>query len=791
MNNVTNKKLDAFTLEEKAVFVNGATFFGAPALPQHGIARLQLLDGGTGMNFEQLFGDFYSAAAESESTNGMIGSTLLQHVIDYYYEPERLNEAEYEVYQWIREKLDARTGMPTLAPGCFPPGMALGATFHPETVLETGRALGLEAAAYGVDILLGTPNVNIHRDPLNGRLFEGYSEDPCLVATLAPELVKGVQEYPVAANVKHFAANNQETNRVGINETISKRALEEIYFPGFKACVQEGGVKTVMSAYNKINGIACTENYWLLTETLREEWGFSGPVISDWGAVYHPDKAIAAGNDLAMPGPLPAQPIIDAVQAGTLSEAALDAACENLLALHEALAEEKRAYKPTMTAKEIMAKTDEAARNASLQGIVLLKNTGIFPLHNTGTIWLTGSGREHQLTCGTGSAGITTNRNTDVYTELAKIYGDRVQLCGDIAQTDIADADVVLCIASLSGMEGNDRPDMRLSAYDRGVLTAMNELKQSRPAVGTGLLLNVCGPVELYEYEPYLDGIFCMFLSGMMGGNAMAQLLSGAANPSGKLPLTFPKRCCDTPAFLNFPGEGNEVNYGEGIYVGYRYYDKKQIAPMYHFGYGLSYTTFAFSDIQTDCERFDSTITVTGKIRNTGDISGAQVVQLYISDVVSSMPKPVKELKRFAKIFLQAGEEKAFRFTLTEQDFASFDPDYDRFLCEEGYFDIHIATSAAPADCVQSVRVYKTGTSPYTYGLNSKVKVLYENESLKTALFAWFTAQELDLGIIESNYQYTPSRRLSEILPARVDTNPETNAHLQEFLRRIGEVEKP
>lgn len=236
------------TLDEKAALVNGATFFGLNSVERLGVPSLMTLDGGTGINFEQLFGDFYSKEEiKAESTNGMMGSSVLANVIENYYHPERLSGEETEVYNWIKTRLLALTGE-EYSPACFPSGMLLGASFDPEAVYEMGVALGKEASLFGIDILLGTPNVNIHRDPLNGRLFEGYSEDPYLVSALAPQLSKGVQEAGVAANVKHFAANNQETNRVGINESISARALQEIYLPGFKACVQEGGVKTVMSA---------------------------------------------------------------------------------------------------------------------------------------------------------------------------------------------------------------------------------------------------------------------------------------------------------------------------------------------------------------------------------------------------------------------------------------------------------------------------------------------------------------------------------------------------------------
>lgn len=774
---------EIITLEEKSQLVNGGSFFGSAEIPSAGIERMQLLDGGTGMNFEQLFGDFYSSSAIA-STNGMIGSTVLQHVIDNYYAPENLNEEELAVYEKIKQQLDVRTGMPDMAPGCFPPGMLLGATFSPETVHEVGRALGLEATAYKVDILLGTPNVNIHRDPLNGRLFEGYSEDPCLVSKLAPELVRGVQEYPVAANVKHFAANNQEMNRIGINETISRRALEEIYFPGFKSCV-EAGVMTVMSAYNKINGTACSENEWLLNEILRGNWGFEGMVMSDWGAVYNAVNALAAGNDLAMPGPIDGKPIAEAVREGRLSEEKLNTACKNILSVIEELKSKRAKYSYPTGSDEVISCTDAVALRAALEGIVLLKNKDIFPINGASKVYITGSGRNELLTCGTGSAGITTNRNTSFPIELAQIIGsDRVVVCDKISECTFYDEDVIISVASLSGMEGNDRNDMLLSEYDRKIMSDISIIKAANPEVKTALILNVCGPVELCEFESFIDGIFCIFLPGMMGGRALARLICGLENPSGKLPLTFPEHYRDTPTFINFPGDGRQVNYGEGIFVGYRYYEKKEIEVAYPFAHGLSYTSFEISDVKADKTRFENELTVSGKIKNTGKMAGSEVVMLYISDVVSTLPKPVRELKDFVKIRLEAGEEKEFSFTLDERNFSCFDMDNNAWICEEGYYDIVIEIQGMQ----DTVRVYKEGSSPYSYGLDSTVKVFYENSELKAALFKCFKSAGLDLGIIESNYQYTPNNTLRKIIPQHIQT--EQPDFFKDFLQKVSLVEK-
>lgn len=830
--------LSQMTLEEKATLVNGASFFGMAGLERFDIPALQLLDGGTGMNFEQLFGDMYSRAEkETNSTNGMVGSTVLTHVIDYYYEPEKLTAEEPEVRGWIEEQLRQKTGI-DYAPSCFPPGILLGATFNPEVVKTVGEALGAESRLFGIQILLGSPNVNIHRDLLNGRLFEGYSEDPCLVSTLAPELVKGVQKFKVAANVKHFAANNQETNRVGINETISERALQEIYYPGFKACVQEGKVQTVMSAYNRINGVPCTESYKLLTEELRDKWGFDGTVLSDWGAVYHPVEALQSGNDLAMPGPLPAEPIIAAVKEGRLSIEDLDRAVLRLLKTIAYCLEEpyekidsvkigqceipvinKAFHRPeqntdtssdivytsnfkTLNTDVLYKATTAAAYESAAEGIVLLKNEGVYPfpisncyLENTACVQNTSlnptfcnvtshnillTGSRDFLTCGTGSAGITTNRNTSFTDCIGGTYVDYDYDFEAFCKEN--QGFHVILTATVSGMEGNDRPHMRISEADDKLLRRLIALKKDHTFKLT-LVLNVCGPVDIREYEADLDAIWCVFLPGMEGAHALADLMMGKRTPSGKLPITFPKRYEDAPTFLNFPGEGYEVNYGEGIYVGYRYYDKKKVTPAYPFGYGLSYTTFKIENCVADKEEFEDELNIKLTVTNTGKLPGAEVVQLYIADETSMLPKPVKELKAFRKVFLHPGESKDVIFKLTKKDFMSFDMDYNEWLAEEGYYHILIATSSAEADIKGDIRVYLNTRSPYSYGFTSTVKTIFEKEPLKEALFDLWKEMGWDMQIIASNYQYTPNRTIEQIMPA---TPGESSR--QSFLAKVEKV---
>ena len=409
MTDKIKKILEQMTIEEKADMVCGASNFCTADASRYGVPAIRMLDGGTGINYEQLIADLilsWRTNPRDEEEAWLMknfSATEERNVIFDYFRPDKLTEKETKVWKKVREYLKEQfikhttnndttlafvemagdAAADIMSPACFPCGMMLGATFNPDVVNQTGHALGREARAYGVSMLLGTPNINIHRDPLGGRLFEGFSEDPCLVAKLAPEYVKGVQEEGVAANIKHFAANNQEKNRQGINETISERALQEIYFPGFRACVEQAQPATVMAAYNKINGTACTANEWLLDGILRKYWGFEGMVVSDWGAVYDPIAALKAGNDLNMPG-ITADPekVVQAVEAGELTEEELDRNVARVLELMDTYGSPE-CY--DMSAQYIMDMSKQAAYKAACEGIVLLKNENeIFPIRSKG-----------------------------------------------------------------------------------------------------------------------------------------------------------------------------------------------------------------------------------------------------------------------------------------------------------------------------------------------------------------------------------------------------------------------
>ena len=717
--------LEQMTIEEKATMVCGASNFSTAAVPECGVPAIRMLDGGTGINYEQLIGDLILAWRQNPRDEEEawlmkdFSATEERHVIFDYFRPDKLTEKEMKVWKKVRDhfkdqfvknttnnettlafvEMAGDAAADIMSPACFPCGMMLGATFNPDIVNMTGHALGREARAYGVHMLLGTPNINIHRDPLSGRLFEGFSEDPCLVSKLAPEYVKGVQAEGVAANIKHFAANNQEKNRQGINETISERALQEIYFPGFRACVKEGGTKSIMNAYNRINGVRCTESAWLLEEKLRKDFGFDGMVMSDWGAVLDPAKALAGGTDLAMPGPGEPQAIYDAVKAATLSEEKVDQACERVLTAIKWITENyKKEEVDKLPVDEIIKQTDEAAYEAACEGIVLLKNDAACPLAKHTKIALLGSGHAQMLECGSGSAGIDTSRHGDVAAEFARYF--------DVV--DEAQAEYVVMIGIVPGMEGNDRKTLALADEDLAVLKRLAQAGKN-----VILVLNTCGPIDMREIDTdNVKAVFATFLPGMAGAKALSDMIAGEVNPSGKLTITFPERIEDMPTYMNFPGDGYHVSYGEGIYVGYRYYDKKKLRPRYPFGYGMSYTTF-------DCKLVDAavdgdTIKVHTTVENTGKVAGSEVIQIYIHDPYSTLAKPEKELKAFEKVKLAPGEKKDVTFAIAIRDLASYDMDLEQFAVEEGYYDILAATSSAAENVFGETRIYLDVKSPYS-----------------------------------------------------------------------------
>lgn len=685
--------ISEMTLEEKLTLLTGSTAFRGGKNEAHGIPAPLFLDGGTGFNTLQAQMEAMFAANEEvigtyepeELTAPLSPLGIAMEVAGWAADEENMTENKKLILKRAGEILDdIRPADSDL--GCFPPGMFFGATMNPEVIERCGEALGREASACHIDVLLGTPNVNLHRDPRNGRLFEGYSEDPYIVSRLAPSFVRGVQSAGVAANVKHFAANNQETDRMGVNEIISERALRELYLPGFKACV-EAGCKTVMSAYNSINGVPCAQNSWLLKKVLRDEWKFTGFVMSDWGAVYNRTEGIKNGNDVTMPGPREIGSLIQDVAEGNLSEEMINEACENYLNILLEM--------PVMKGQKYTAIDSEysmdAAYAAACEGITLLKNNGILPLKQDRSIAFYGYKSKKFTECGAGSAEVITRLSTNMYDSSISIIGEENVTYEEITES----TDVVVVTIGANGGEGADRINMEMEPEDKEVLEkAISDAKAfKKPVI---LILNVSAPVELMNYVDDVDAVLCVYLPGMAGGRAAADILFGRVNPSGKLPITFPKYYKDTPTYLNFPGENQSVTYGEGIYVGYRYYDKKEVEPLFPFGYGLSYTTFELSCLKIPEEVYleNENVEVSLTVKNIGAHAGAEVVQLYIHDEESALDRPVKELKGFKKVYLQPGESKTIQMELTKESLSGYDTKLEQFVTEPGIFDVLVGTSS-------------------------------------------------------------------------------------------------
>ena len=704
----------SMSLEDKTSLLIGVTFFKTRSMDEYGIPEVYFLDGGTGTNLMQAAMDAFSRIQPFEGgIAGLLASDRFgsfMKAIGCLMNPAQLEQADQDTktaVQELQEMLFTEYLPGGTLPGCFPPGILLAATWNDEVVYRCGRALGNETRFFGIDVLLGTPNVNIHRDPRNGRLFEGYSEDPHLVSALAPAFVRGIQDEGIIANVKHFAANNQETNRTSVNEKISERALQEIYLPGFKACVQDGGCKTVMSAYNSINGTPCAHNSWLLRDVLKGDWGFEGFVVSDWGAVYDQVAGVRGGNDVDMPGLRSNQPLIDAVNAGDLDEALIDDAVTRVLRVLVDLPPSGRTRRVAID-REGSAK---AAYDVAKEGFVLLKNEdATLPLRASSRVAVFGERSKRFLESGDGSANVVTSESTSMLDTLVERLGEDAVSYGETRP----DTDTVIVTVGVVSGEGADRASLDLPAGEKAMLldalaTARSEGKR------TVAVLNICGPVDMRDFIDDVDALVCVFLTGMQGGRAAADLLCGTFSPSGKLPLTFAKKYEDYGSSTNFPGLGSEVLYAEDIYVGYRHFDRWDVDPLFAFGHGLSYTTFSLANPRISSPTIDvdsqEELTVSVDITNSGAVAGKEVVQLYLRQPRSTRPKPPKQLKAFTKIAIEPSETVAVRFTLGRRFFEEYDELLHEWVVEPETYVLMLGTSSR--ELPLSVEVEVKGANPY------------------------------------------------------------------------------
>ncbi|MCC8100807.1 MAG: glycoside hydrolase family 3 C-terminal domain-containing protein [Clostridiales bacterium] len=684
--------LKNMTLEEKAQFCSGRDFWKTQDVERLGIPSIMMCDGPNGLR-------------------------------------KQLGEGDH---LGINESIETV---------CYPTASAMASSFDRNVMSELGSMLGKECQSEDIGMLLG-PGVNMKRSPLCGRNFEYLSEDPYLAGALATAYIQGLQGEGIAACVKHFAANNQETRRMSGTSQVDERTLHEIYLPAFEMAVKKGKVRSVMCAYNAVNDVFCAENQELLTDILREEWGFDGMVVTDWGAVKDRVKGLEAGVDLEMPGSTEgkAEAIVDAVKSGALEERVLDTAVRNNLkfvrdCLENRMAERQNGNEESDHSSGNGFDREAAHRKAgdfAKECAVLLKNDGMLPLQETQKVVFIGEFAENPRFQGSGSSHIHVRRPVSPLDAIdgqnityAKGYSlddtgnDADSLLAEAVET-ARDADAAVVFAGLPDAyetEGCDRDNIDLPENQNRLISEVTKVQKNVTVVLFG------GSCMALPWVSEVNGLLCMYLGGDHVGQAAVDLLYGRANPSGHLAETWPLKVEDNPSWLNFPGEDGVVEYREGIYIGYRYYDKKKMDVLFPFGHGLSYTSFAYKDFKLSRESMSDTDTVTVSciIKNVGTCAGKEAVQLYVGVPDSDVRRPVRELKGFEKIYLEPGEEKEVSFLLDGRSFAYYESKIHDWFTESRPAVIEIGASSRDIRLSGSVKIQSAQELPLHVSLSTTI----------------------------------------------------------------------
>ncbi|WP_439183853.1 glycoside hydrolase family 3 C-terminal domain-containing protein [Carboxylicivirga taeanensis] len=637
---------------------------------------------------------------------------------------------------------------------CFPTASALSATWDTDLIYKVGQALGEECQALDVNVLLG-PGVNIKRSVLGGRNFEYFSEDPVLSGELGAAYINGVQSQGVGTSLKHFVANNVETMRMFMNSDVDMRTLHEIYLTPFEIAVKKAQPWTVMACYNRVQGEYGTQSPYLLSKILKEEWGFEGIVISDWFAVIDRVAALKAGMHIEMPhvSSVNDEILLKAVQEGELDEAILDNLVKEILMV---VLKAK-----SLDREDVDQKVEEHhqfAREVHGQAITLLKNDeNVLPLSKDKykRIAIIGEFAANPRYQGNGSSEVKPTQLDNVLDIIKNEYGKGVKISyaqgynlkDDNDFTMIEDAvqlakesDVALVFAGLPlhyESEGIDRKHIDMPAAHNQLIAEVAKVQNNTVAVLTN------GSAVAMPWIEQVPAVLETWLGGQAGAGAVADVLFGTVNPSGKLAETFPVKLADTPAAFNFPGEQGNVLYGERIFVGYRYYDEKLIEPLFPFGHGLSYTSFDYSDIQLSAKKISDkdVLEVSLKVKNTGTVAGKETVQLYVSDLESTLQRPEKELKHFVKVELQPGETKEVSFELSGRDFSYYDAKRNMWIAESGSFEIMAAASSRDIRLKAQIELESTQQVPMMVDKYTFAKELWDNletrELLKEYMPNW------------------------------------------------------
>lgn len=635
----------------------------------------------------------------------------------------------------------------SVAAVCFPPACASASSFDENLLHRMGRALGEECRSENIAILLG-PAVNIKRSPLCGRNFEYFSEDPYLTGKLSSAQIKGIQEWEVGTSLKHYAVNNQETCRMTCSSEVDERTLREIYLASFEMAVREARPWTVMSSYNKINGEYASENKKLLTDILREDWGFEGFVMSDWGAVNDRVKSLEAGLELEMPSSrgIRDEQIVKVVREGLLPEELLDLAVERIL---------KVIFKYSQAdATDMQYDREEhhkIATDMAKECAVLLKNEGALPLSRQTKVAYIGAFARIPRYQGGGSSHIHAGRVTNAFDTGRDKNSNIVYAEGFPHDKDQADqslfeeavkaaseADAAIIFAGLPesfDSEGIDRRHMGLPECQNRLIELIASVQKN-----TIIVLHNGSAVEM-PWADKVNAILEMFLAGQGVGEATDALLYADANPCGRLAETFPIRLEDTPSYLNFPGDGKKVLYSEGIYIGYRYYEAKKIPVLFPFGHGLSYTEFSYEDIQVSRGNFTEgeSITVTAQITNLGKMAGKEVVQLYVSDRTGTPGRPVKELKGFAKVELKPGETKPVTFEIDARSLSWYNEEIGDWYAAGGTYELLLAHSSADIRLSEKVEFTPVRKIPFRVDENTTIGSLLKNPKTSPIMSMMFS----------------------------------------------------
>lgn len=640
------------TIEQKASLTSGATTWTSKGIEGH-VDSMHMSDGPHGLRYQGVEGDSLGIASSVPAT-------------------------------------------------CFPPAAGLASTWDREMVERVGRTLGEESRSLGVSVLLG-PGLNIKRSPLGGRNFEYASEDPFLAGAYGASFVRGVQSKGVSAVPKHFAANNQETDRIRVSAMVNERTLREIYLPAFETTVKQARPWAFMCAYNKLNGVYASENEHLLTDILRREWGFDGVVISDWGAVNDRVAAVRAGLDIEMPPSNTDEDVVQAVAEGNCPEEVLDSVVERV----ERLADRTRSVRSEPRGAIDFKAHDQVAREAAREAIVLLKNTGILPLDTTASkpIAIIGELARTPRYQGGGSSHVTTTITHDLLTEMTKSLPNAsiafapgytldesvapdAELVEQARQTAQQAQCAIVSVGYLDSdeSEGSDKTSIDLRADQQAVLEAV--LATGTPTI---IILSGGGIVRLGDWAQQCDALIEGWLLGQAGGAALADVLTGVVSPSGRLNESIPLSLDDTPCRLNFPGSDGVVVYGEGLYVGYRYYDTLDIPVAYPFGFGLSYSAFEYSALEVKPTSGSSAV-VSFTVTNTGSVTAADVPQIYVANGQSD--RPVHELKGFERIELDPGESRTLTIELDTRAFATWNARQSHWRVYPGTYGIELAHSS-------------------------------------------------------------------------------------------------